>query len=175
MTKNMNWICPMTAIFNFTICGTTVSFTAWHTAEIDLAQNLHIETTNEVRFLKNAYRSLSRAMFQFFVLTIICASDCGTRDNHGPFAHVNVALSCAINIKVTNGLDNNLCDRRLWLSSYLILSIFLSDSPTDGLSNLVRRTFYLQGLTLIRAMVIYLVVVNEIAYRFTNFFNDAVA
>ena len=60
----------MAAIFNFTICGKTVSFTAWHTAEIDSAQNFHIETTNEVLFLKNAYRSLSRATFQFFVLTI---------------------------------------------------------------------------------------------------------
>ena len=44
-------------------------FTAWHTAEMDSAQNFHIETTNEVLFLKNAYRSLSRAIFQFFVLT----------------------------------------------------------------------------------------------------------
>ena len=33
--KNMNWICPMTAILNFTTCGKTVSFTAWHTAEMD--------------------------------------------------------------------------------------------------------------------------------------------
>ena len=70
MTKNMNWICPMMAILNFSICGKTVSFTAWHTAEMDSAQNFHIETTNEVLFLKNAYRSLSRALFQFFVLTI---------------------------------------------------------------------------------------------------------
>ena len=70
MTKNMNWICPMTAILNFTICGKTVSFTAWHTAEMNSAQNFHIETTNEVFFLKNAYRSLSRAIFQYFVLTI---------------------------------------------------------------------------------------------------------
>ena len=68
MTKNMNWICPMTAILNFTICGKTVSFTAWHTAEMD-SQNFHIETTNEVLFLKNAYRSLFGAIFQFFVLT----------------------------------------------------------------------------------------------------------
>ena len=30
----------------------------------------HIETINKVLFLKNAYRSLSRAIFQFFVLTI---------------------------------------------------------------------------------------------------------
>ena len=35
MTKNINLICPMTAILNFTICGKTVSFTAWHTAEMD--------------------------------------------------------------------------------------------------------------------------------------------
>ena len=28
-------------------------------------KNFHIETTNEVLFLKNAYRSLSRAIFQF--------------------------------------------------------------------------------------------------------------
>ena len=70
MTKNMNWICPMTAILNFTICGKTVSFTAWHTAEMDSAQKFHIETINEVLFLKNAYRSFSRAIFQFFVLTI---------------------------------------------------------------------------------------------------------
>ena len=32
--------------------------------------NFHIKTTNEVLFLKNAYRSLFRAIFQFFVLTI---------------------------------------------------------------------------------------------------------
>ena len=63
----------MAAILNFTICGKTVSFTAWHTAEMDSAQNFHIETTNEVLFLKNAYRSLSRAIFKIFVLTIrIC-------------------------------------------------------------------------------------------------------
>ena len=68
--KNMNWICPMTAILNFAICGKTVSFTACHTAEMDSAQSFHIETTNEVLFLKNAYRSLSRAIFQCFVLTI---------------------------------------------------------------------------------------------------------
>ena len=71
MTKNMNWIYPMPAILNFTICGKTVSFTAWHTAEMDSAQNFHVETTNEVLFLKNAYRSLSRAIFHFFVLTIM--------------------------------------------------------------------------------------------------------
>ena len=65
MTKNMNWICPMTAILNFMICGKTGSFTAWHTAEMDSEQNFHIETINEVLFLKNAYRSLSRAIFQF--------------------------------------------------------------------------------------------------------------
>ena len=70
MTKNTNWIYPMTAILNFTICGKMVSFTAWHTAEMDSAQFFPIETTNEVLFLKNAYRSLSRAIFHFFVLTI---------------------------------------------------------------------------------------------------------
>ena len=63
---NMNWICPSTAILNFTICGKTVPFTAWHTAEMDSAKTFHIETTNEVLFLKNAYRSLSRAIFHFF-------------------------------------------------------------------------------------------------------------
>ena len=36
--KNMNCRCPMTAILNFTICGETVPFTAWHTAEMDSAQ-----------------------------------------------------------------------------------------------------------------------------------------
>ena len=72
--KNMNWICPMTANLNFMICGKMVSFTAWHTAEMDSAQTFHIESTNEVLFLKNAYRSLSRAIFQFFVLTIITHS-----------------------------------------------------------------------------------------------------
>ena len=35
--KNMNCRCPMTAILNFTICGKTVPFTAWHTAEMDSA------------------------------------------------------------------------------------------------------------------------------------------
>ena len=69
MTKNMNWICPMTAILNFVICGKTVPLTAWHTTEMDSAQNFHTETINEVLFLKNAYRSLSRAIFQFFALT----------------------------------------------------------------------------------------------------------
>ena len=75
MTKIMNWICPMLAILNFTICGKTVSFTAWHMAEIDSAQNFHIETINEVLFLKNAYRSLSRAIFHFFVLTMGFVTD----------------------------------------------------------------------------------------------------
>ena len=60
----------MTAILNFKICGKTVPFTAWHMAEMDSAQKIHIEETNEVLFLKNAYRSLSRAIFQFFDLTI---------------------------------------------------------------------------------------------------------
>ena len=60
----------MAAILNFTICGKTVLFTAWHTAEMDSAQKIHIETTNEVLFLKNAYRSLSSAIFQILVLTI---------------------------------------------------------------------------------------------------------
>ena len=64
--QDMNWICPMTAILNFMICGKMVSFIAWHTAEMDSAQNFHIETTNEVLLLKNAYRSLSRAIFHFF-------------------------------------------------------------------------------------------------------------
>ena len=71
MAKNINWICPMTAILNFTICGKTLSLTAWHTAEMYSAQHFHLETTNEVLFLNNAYRSLSRAIFQCFVLTII--------------------------------------------------------------------------------------------------------
>ena len=68
--KNLNWICPMTAILNGTICGKTVSFTAWHTPEMDSARNLYIEPINEILFLKNAYRSLFRAIFQYFVLTI---------------------------------------------------------------------------------------------------------
>ena len=42
--------------------------TSRHTAEMASAQNVYIETTNEVIFLKNAYRSLSRAIFHFFVL-----------------------------------------------------------------------------------------------------------
>ena len=68
--KNMNCRCPMAAILNFTICGKMVPFTAWHTAEMDSAEKMHIETTNEVLFLKNAYRSLSRAISKIFVLTI---------------------------------------------------------------------------------------------------------
>ena len=59
----------MTAILNFTICGKTVHFKAWHMAEIDSALKNHIETINEVLFLKNAYRSLSRAIFQIVFLT----------------------------------------------------------------------------------------------------------
>ena len=55
----------MAAILNFTNCGKTVPFTAWHTAEMDSAQKIHIETTNEILFLKNAHMSLSRAIFQF--------------------------------------------------------------------------------------------------------------
>ena len=61
----------MTAILYFTIFGKTVSFTAWHTAEMDSAQNFHIVTTYEVLFLKNAYSTLSRAIFRIFVLTIM--------------------------------------------------------------------------------------------------------
>ena len=59
----------MTSILNITICGKLVPFTTWHTAEMYSAQNFHLETTKEVRFLKNAYRSLSRALCHFFVLT----------------------------------------------------------------------------------------------------------
>ena len=47
-----------------------VPFTAWHTTEMDSAQKNQIETINEVLFLKNAYRSLSRAIFQMLVLTM---------------------------------------------------------------------------------------------------------
>ena len=54
----------MAAILDFKICGKTVPFTAWYTADMDSAQKNHIETVNEVLFLKNAYRSLSRAIFQ---------------------------------------------------------------------------------------------------------------
>ena len=36
--KNSEFRCPMAAILNFTMCGKTVLFTAWHTAEIDSAQ-----------------------------------------------------------------------------------------------------------------------------------------
>ena len=38
---------------------------------IGLSTKIHIEPTNEVILLKNAYKSLSRAIFQFFVLTIM--------------------------------------------------------------------------------------------------------
>ena len=62
--KNMNCRCSMTAILHFTNCGKTVSFTDRHTAEWNSAQN-HIGKTSEVPFLKNAYRSLSRTIFQF--------------------------------------------------------------------------------------------------------------
>ena len=57
----------MAAVLNFTNGGKTVLFAAWHTAEMNSAQKIHIETTNEIPFLKNAYRSLSRAIFQFFL------------------------------------------------------------------------------------------------------------
>ena len=67
--QNMNCSCPMTAILNFTICAKTVPLTAWHTAEMDSAWKIHIETTREVLFLKKAYRSLARAIFQCFDLT----------------------------------------------------------------------------------------------------------
>ena len=60
----------MTAILNFTICGKTMPFTAWPTAVMDSAQKVHVETINEVLFPQNAYRSLTRAIFQIFVLTI---------------------------------------------------------------------------------------------------------
>ena len=60
---------PMAAILNFTIYGKTVSLTAWHTAEMDSAHKSHLETPNEVLFLKNAYGFLSRGIFQFLVLT----------------------------------------------------------------------------------------------------------
>ena len=65
MTRNTNWKCAMAAILNFTICRKTVSLTAWHTAKMDSAEKIHIEPINEVLFLKNAYRSLFRAIFQF--------------------------------------------------------------------------------------------------------------
>ena len=78
----------MTAILNFTIYGKTVPLTAWHTAEMDSAQKIHIETINELLFLKNAYRSLIRGIFQFFVLTNIvpCAIPGSYRKlNEDPF------------------------------------------------------------------------------------------
>ena len=52
--KNMNWRCQMAAILDFTICGKTVPLTAWHTADVDSAEKNHIETINEVLFLKSA-------------------------------------------------------------------------------------------------------------------------
>ena len=55
--------------FEFDDLWKMVPFTAWHTAEMDSAQKKHIETIHEVLFLKNAYRSFSRAIFQFFDLT----------------------------------------------------------------------------------------------------------
>ena len=69
--KNINCRCPMTAILNFTICGKTVPFTAWHTAELDSAKKILIETTNEVIFLKSAYMSLSRAIFIYFFTRLL--------------------------------------------------------------------------------------------------------
>ena len=77
MAKNINCRCPMTAILNFTICRKTVHFTAWHMAEMDSALKNHIETINEVLFLKSAYRSLSRAIFQIVFLTnlYVCNSE----------------------------------------------------------------------------------------------------
>ena len=53
--------------FEFYDLWKTVPFTAWHTAEMDSAQKVNIETTNEILFLKNAYRSLSRALIHFFL------------------------------------------------------------------------------------------------------------
>ena len=47
-----------------------VSITAWHTSEIDSAHKNSYRSNNEVLFLKNAYMSLSGAIFQYFVLTI---------------------------------------------------------------------------------------------------------
>ena len=40
------------------------------TAEMHSAQKIHIETTNKVLFLKNAYRALSKVVFQLFALTM---------------------------------------------------------------------------------------------------------
>ena len=49
---NMNLRCPMTAILNFTIYGNIVSFTAWHTAEMDSAQKSHKNDKWSIFFLK---------------------------------------------------------------------------------------------------------------------------
>ena len=88
----------MTVILNFAICGKTVPLTAWHTAEMDSAQKIQIESIDEVLFLKNAYRSLSGAIFQLFVLTI-CLS------------HIFFLVCCQNRIitKITGGITN---DRR---------------------------------------------------------------
>jgi len=42
------------------ICDETMTFTAWHTTDMDSAPKNHIETTHKVFFLKNAYRILSQ-------------------------------------------------------------------------------------------------------------------
>ena len=69
-------------------------FTAWHMPEMDSAQKFHIETTNEILFLKNAYRSFSRAVFHLltwlyamdtlFALPSLCA---GNPSLFGGFQH----------------------------------------------------------------------------------------
>ena len=63
--KNMNCRCRMTAILNFTICGKRCHLQLGIRQKWIQHKKIHIETTNEVLFLKNAYRSLSRAIFYF--------------------------------------------------------------------------------------------------------------
>ena len=61
----------------FVICDETMTFTAWHTADLDSAPKNYTETIHKVLFLKNAYRTLSRWIFPFLALSSIPTSYSG--------------------------------------------------------------------------------------------------
>ena len=83
----------------------TVTFTAWHTAEIDSAQKIYIETTNEVLFLTNAYRSFSRAVFHFWpdyrkgTLLVYTRQEIGVFDPNWAFPDCNSSLNSPMGLK----------------------------------------------------------------------------
>ena len=71
VTKNTNWRCLMTAVLNFTICGKTVSLTAWHTADMDSAQTNSVTNRRSTFPNKKCLQVFIKGYIPIFVLTNI--------------------------------------------------------------------------------------------------------